>query len=236
MTLLIQTTTIRYMPKAKRPKPPHGIALEVRRAQVQKSLDDIVTESEGRLYKQLLYRLENGKKDPDSLTYEQTLELSRALEWSVRELNDVLGVDTAREDDALRDLSIPVAQVELPVVNAGAGLPQWNDEAEMVTIVVPETMGKDRGNLFCVRVTGDSMTGYASNGDLVVFEKTSVAELGQVVAVHIPDDGLIVKRYYGGDNGLLVLGNENRSIEPRTFPAPEGSAIYGVSIGRWQPD
>lgn len=229
--------SIYYMPRRpKYPKPPHGKALVARRAEVGKSLDDIVGEGQN-LYKQLLYRLENGKVEPSRLTYPQLTDLSNSLEWSMEELASVLGLSTARKDGVIENLGMPVLPVQLPVVNAGAGLPQWNDEAETITLVVPETKGRDRGDLFCVRVCGDSMVGYANDGDLVVFERASTADRGKIVAVHIPDDGLVVKRYYGmSEDGSLILGNENRSVQPLTFEAPEGSTIYGVSIGRWQPD
>jgi phage repressor protein C with HTH and peptisase S24 domain len=75
-----------------KPKPDYGQRLEQRRGQVRKSLDDIADETDGVLYKQFLYRLENGRKKPSTLTVDQIGLLATALEWTPRQLADALNI------------------------------------------------------------------------------------------------------------------------------------------------
>jgi SOS-response transcriptional repressor LexA len=239
---MLTTSTLTRMPKKPlSAKPAHGQALVRRRDELGISQDDVEEITDGVVYKQLVYRLENGINKPDSLSYEQTLALAHALQWPVSKLNEVLGVKARVRpefgDEVLDRHALAAQVLRLPVVLAGAGLPQWDDEHETVVIRVPETQHRDPSRLFCVRIVGESMRGYADPGATVVFDRDGEVEPGKVVAVHIPDDGLIVKRYYGiAESGLPLLGNDNREVQPNVFPAPDGAAIYGVAIGRWDPD
>jgi SOS-response transcriptional repressor LexA len=238
---MIQATTLLRMPKKPlKSKPPHGQALVMRRDELGISQDDVAERTGGIVYKQLMYRLENGLQKPSTLSYEQTLALAAALEWTVKRLNDILGVQPRFTpkfgDEVLDNYALPTAELRLPVVDAGTSLPVWDDTQETVDIRVPETQHRDPKRLFCVRQVGDSMRGYAGHGSTVVFDRDAEPQLGVVIAVHVPDDGLIIKRYFGdGGSGTLLLGNDNTTSTPRVFEAPEGASVYGVAIGRWDP-
>ena len=79
------------------------------------------------------------------------------------------------------------------------------------------------------------MRGYADDKDIVIFEIATTANIGQVVAVHFPNDGLVVKRFMGIQDRRIMLGNENKDYE-FAFEAPEGATIRGVSLGVWKPE
>ncbi len=222
-------------------KPVHGQNLVRRRQELGVSQGDIEELTNEVVYKQLVYRLENGHTQPRSLNADQLHALAEALRWTVDELREALllpPLPKMPDNDVLRWSAFAVGELSIPYVLAGAGLPQWNDDrSETITLMLPETRQRDRERLFAVRIVGDSMRGYATDGALVVFECADHADLGAVVAVHIPDDGLIVKRFYGlSQDGLLRLGNENRDVQPSVFEAPEDARIYGVSLGTWRPD
>ena len=51
-------------------------------------------------------------------------------------------------------------------------------------------------------------------------------ESGKIVAVHVPDDGLIVKRLQKV-NGTWLLASDNPAHPPR--PLREGERIFGVA-------
>jgi repressor LexA len=132
---------------------------------------------------------------------------------------------------------IDVFVYRIPIVDAGAGLPKWNDLDERIVIALPELKGKTEHQLFAVRVCGDSMSGYAEDGQVVIFDTEKEVMRGAIVAVHYPDDGLVVKRFLGiSSENRLLLGNENRDGYDPVFDAPEGAQIRGVSIGTWKPD
>jgi hypothetical protein len=76
----------------RRPKPEYGKRLEARRKALRKSLDDIVNELDGQVYKQLWYRVENGIKLPQSLTIDQINLFARALEWTPQQLANALEI------------------------------------------------------------------------------------------------------------------------------------------------
>ncbi len=77
----------------KRPKPDYGQRLEARRLALhKKSLDDIVKETNGRIYKQLWYRVENGLKKPKSLTPDQISDFALVLEWTPQQVAEALGI------------------------------------------------------------------------------------------------------------------------------------------------
>lgn len=73
--------------------------------------------------------------------------------------------------------------------------------------------GYDRENLFALRVTGDSMKNAGIfDGDIVVVDKTSTAENGDIVAALV-GDGATVKTFYR-ENGKFRLQPQNDAYEP----------------------
>jgi SOS-response transcriptional repressor LexA len=77
----------------KRPKPEYGKRLEARRKQLRKTLESIDAETNGVLYKQLWYRVENGYKKPDTLTVDEVALFSRVLEWTPQQFKEATGID-----------------------------------------------------------------------------------------------------------------------------------------------
>ncbi len=76
-----------------------------------------------------------------------------------------------------------------------------------------EGMSFDPENLFALKVSGKSMIEAGIfDGDIVVVEKTPVAENGQIV-VALVDDSATVKTFYK-ENGKYRLQPENRDMEP----------------------
>ena len=71
----------------------------------------------------------------------------------------------------------------------------------------------DPENLFALKVSGKSMIEAGiMDGDIVVVEKTPVAENGQIVVAMV-DDSATVKTFYK-ENGKYRLQPENRDMEP----------------------
>lgn len=236
---MTEPPTIDNMSPAGTPKAGYGKALQTRRQhELRKSRSDVEKETDGLIYEQFLYRLEGEKlKGSPHLSFQQTVELARALEWSVDKLNEVLGVDARLPHQIIEEHGAAINILKIPFVGAGAGMPVWNDDQQTEAVTLPALRGRRAENLFGVYLDGDSMKGYASDGKAVIFDREKEVRRGSVVAVHIPDDGLIVKEFYGvSEEGRLILGHANPSYEPRVFEAPDGATIFGVSVGRWIPD
>ncbi|MGN0524351.1 MAG: transcriptional repressor LexA [Eubacterium sp.] len=78
---------------------------------------------------------------------------------------------------------------------------------------IPVAVSGNSENMFALRVKGDSMINAAIlDGDIVVVERTPIAENGEIVVALINDEAT-VKRYYK-ENGGFRLQPENDSYEP----------------------
>jgi len=160
-----------------------------------------------------------------------TLErLLRALQWTPEQFTRETGLElpgfSSRPD------VLPVRRYRIPIVEAGAGLPAWDESGEFVVLDLPELRGKKESELFAVRVVGDSMSPTFLNGDVVVCWKEGQPEAGRVVAVHQHGDGIILKRLqYAGSQPMLYSDN------PAYAPVMMGEydRIYGVVLGMWRP-
>ena len=167
--------------------------------------------------------------DPDNLS-----RLAKALDWTVDELIEHSGARTilgklnfSHPPDVL-----PVRRYRIPIVEAGAGLPAWDESGEFVVLDLPELRGKKESELFAVRVVGDSMSPTFLNGDVVVIWTQGQPEAGRVVAVHQHGDGIILKRLqYAGSQPMLY--SDNPAYPP--VPLGEYDRIFGVVLGSWRP-
>lgn len=86
---------------------------------------------------------------------------------------------------------------ELPVIGRiTAGLPMYAQQEWEQTVVVDPTLFTG-DNLFCLRVSGESMRGAGIlDGDLVICEPRQYAENGEIIAALIHGDEATVKRFF----------------------------------------
>ncbi len=96
------------------------------------------------------------------------------------------------------------------------------------TITVPQEL-LGRGENFCLRVKGDSMTGDGIlDGDIVIINKRTVAENNEMVAVLIENDATL-KRFYKTEDGI-ELRPSNPLMEPIRIKSGDVN-ILGVVVG-----
>ncbi len=82
------------------------------------------------------------------------------------------------------------------------------------------------GELFMLRVRGDSMVGVGIlDGDFVIAVQQPTAKSGEIIVAGIPGDEATVKTYRS-DGGRVTLIPANDSMEPMEFAADEVT-IYG---------
>lgn len=86
---------------------------------------------------------------------------------------------------------------ELPIIGqVTAGLPMYAQQEWDGTVVVDHSLFPG-DNLFCLRISGDSMQGAGIlDGDLVICEPRQYAESGEVVAVLLYGEEATVKRFF----------------------------------------
>jgi repressor LexA len=121
------------------------------------------------------------------------------------------------------------AAVTVPLVGrVAAGAPVLADENVQDHLAVPAGFA-GRGELFALRVEGDSMVEAGIlDGDVVVVRRQDVAADGDIVAALLPgpaEPEATVKRLRRR-GGRPELAPEHPVLEP--FPMPEGGRVLGV--------
>lgn len=192
-------------------RPKWGRKLAARRTELGLSLGAIEEMTNGVVYTQLLYRLENGRMNPRNLKAHQLGALLTALEWTHEDWDALLGqpsgttagvgtpVETAKGHGSSH-LVIPGGLVMVPVYGSANG----GKPSEYGIPVDPELVRGD--NTRAYQVDGDSMnTGTEEgirDGDWVLVDTSLTNSIaGRVFLLEIIGDGMTVKR-------LRQLGNE----------------------------
>jgi repressor LexA len=109
-------------------------------------------------------------------------------------------------------------------VAAGAGVLAAENIEE--TYPLPEDFTGRGGQLFMLRVRGDSMTGAGIlDGDYVVVRQQPSADPGDIVAAGIPGEEATIKTFLR-PRGKVVLRPENDAMDELVFE-PDDVEIYG---------
>lgn len=81
--------------------------------------------------------------------------------------------------------------------------------------VLPDYINNKEGDLFALKVTGDSMLdALVSDGDIVVMKRTDRARNGEMVAVWLSERGETVLKYFYLENGMVRLQPANPTMQP----------------------
>jgi repressor LexA len=140
-----------------------------------------------------------------------------------------------RDPRSARGIHLPeenVSAIRVPVLgNIAAGLPILAEENREGWLTIGEEFST-RGELFALRVQGDSMIdAHIMNGDYVVVRVQNTAERGQIVAALIGEDATL-KIYIPQGNKVLLLP-ANASYDPIVFErnSPDRLLILGIAVG-----
>ena len=122
---------------------------------------------------------------------------------------------------------------EIPILGRiAAGVPIFAVESREDTIPVrPEWLAAKGGDVFALRVRGDSMIqAHIADGDLVLVRKQEGAAAGDIVAAMI-DQEATVKRF-ATEGGVVVLKPEHPTMKPIVVdPQRADFRILGKVIG-----
>lgn len=108
--------------------------------------------------------------------------------------------------------------------NIAAGVPIWAEQNfEESLPILPALFGK--GELFALRVVGDSMTGAGINhGDIAVIQKRDHVESGEIAAVLIENEATLKRVFLLSDS--LVLKSENPEYKDLKYEQRNRDSIY----------
>src|SRR5690625_1516883 len=146
-----------------------GRLIAARRAQLGYSLDKIAELTDDVIYRQLLWRVENGHKEADSLTSRQVNALLPALEWTHDDWVAVLNADTnALTDGGTVEESpsiIPMGSRRLPVMDMLSAGPGGEGGTIVDHVTIPDEW---RGEYLAYQVKGDSMAPHIPDGATII--------------------------------------------------------------------
>ena len=140
-----------------------------------------------------------------------------------------------RDARSARGIHLPeerVDAVRIPLLGQiAAGLPILAEENREGWLTVGEDYAH-RGDLFALRVSGDSMVdAHILDEDLVIIRMQQTAERNQIVAALI-DDEATLKRYVPQGNKIMLLP-ANERYDPLVFDkdSAQNLQILGIAVG-----
>lgn len=158
--------------------------------------------------------------DIENMKRDKIVKLAKALRVSP---SYIMGI----EDEQPQLETLPVKKI--PVVSKiSAGLPIYSEENLIDYIYFATNKLNSDKEEFGLKVSGDSMDKIFQDGDIVVVEKDSVVENGQLGVVMVNGYNATVKRIrYKGDQIILIPESNNQSHYPQVYGKNDEVKIVG---------
>lgn len=138
---------------------------------------------------------------------------------------DLMGIEKPKVESPIDTLPVK----KIPVVSQiSAGLPIYSEENLIEYIYfATDKIASDKEE-FALRVSGDSMDKIFQEGDVVVIEKDSTVENGQLGVVMINGYNATVKRIrYNNDQIILIPESNNPNHYPQVYGVNDEVKIVG---------
>lgn len=166
--------------------------------------------------KQTIHRYENGIIT--NIPYSKVEALARALDTTPAEL-----VGWSTRGAFIYDNVLPVAKRSLPMLGEIAcGQPIYAEQEYDSFVSTYHNLDAD----FCLRASGDSMTGARIyDGDIVFIRAQSSVDNGEIAAVIVNDEATLKRVYYYPEEEKLVLSAENPKYAPFVYVRSELETI-----------
>ncbi|MDW8482275.1 MAG: S24 family peptidase [Meiothermus sp.] len=119
---------------------------------------------------------------------------------------------------------IHLRPLALAIKEAGAGSPAFDDASEHMVLFLPDLKGKEN-QVGGIRIVGDSMEPLLYEGDIAVVWFRGNYGPGTIVAIGIPNDGIVVKQLYYDKRGFPLMHSLNPKYPDE--PLPEGAKVWG---------
>lgn len=158
--------------------------------------------------------------DIENMKRDKIVKLAKALRVSP---SYIMGI----EEEQPKLETLPVKKI--PVVSKiSAGLPIYSEENLIDYIYFSKEKLSDSKEEFGLRVSEDSMNKIFDEGDVVVIEKDSIVENGQLGVVMINGYNGTVKRIrYNGDQIILIPESNNPNHYPQVYGKNDEVKIVG---------
>lgn len=181
-----------------------------------------------------IYNPKTGK--PYSVTTNAALEIANAMFISIEDLLKLLdknqefivNSDNDINKDKLDELGNPV--VDIPLLGVvKAGYDYLAQENWIGTVEVDKKLAES-GELFALKVKGDSMSPVLVENDIVIVKKQNDFENGDIIVAIINRDEATIKKGKKSENSIL-LQPLNNNYEPLIFTNDEIKTIPVLVVG-----
>ena len=158
--------------------------------------------------------------DIENMKRDKIVKLAKALRVSP---SYIMGID--EEQPQLETLPVK----KIPVVSKiSAGLPIYSEENLIDYIYFATNKLNSDKEEFGLKVSGDSMDKIFQDGDIVVVEKDSIVENGQLGVVMVNGYNATVKRIrYNGEQIILIPESNNTNHYPQVYGKDDEVKIIG---------
>ncbi|MFE8919347.1 LexA family protein [Staphylococcus pasteuri] len=158
--------------------------------------------------------------DIENMKRDKIVKLAKALRVSP---SYIMGID--EEQPQLETLPVK----KIPVVSKiSAGLPIYSEENLIDYIYFATNKLNSDKEEFGLKVSGDSMDKIFQDGDIVVVEKDSIVENGQLGVVMVNGYNATVKRIrYNGEQIILIPESNNTNHYPQVYGKDDEVKVIG---------
>ena len=129
-----------------------------------------------------------------------------------------------------QELEIAMGPRDVPLegfIAAGSPIEAIGDGS--TSVEVPSQFFDSQGEIYCLQVTGDSMTGaHIADGDVIVVRKQETAQDGEIVVAMLEDGSATLKTFRRLKGGKVMLLPQNPKHKPITVDSVD---IQGRVIG-----
>ncbi|RIO56766.1 XRE family transcriptional regulator [Staphylococcus hominis] len=166
---------------------------------------------------------EKGKYTPKMATLKQIAEIFNV------NIDDLMKKDLKNPTD---EVIQPLPVKKIPIVSQiSAGLPIYAEENILEHTYIATKKLNANKEIFGLRVNGDSMDKEFRDGDVVIVEKDSVVENGQIAVVQVNGYNATVKRVrYEKDRIILIPESNNPAHYPQVYSQDDEVKIIGKVV------
>ena len=186
------------------------------------SMDDFARASGlSKTYISMLEKNINPKNGNEIVPTIETIgKAAKGMFMSFDELFNMLGDDTKVKVDATGSDKVTKKSIQIPVLgNVAAGIPITAIEDVIDYEEISEEMARS-GEIFALKIKGDSMEPEIKNGDVVIVRSQEDANSGDIVIALVNGDDATCKRLVKYANGIRLMP-VNPMYEPMYYANDE---------------
>ena len=184
-----------------------------------------------------IYNPKTGK--PYSVTTDVAIEIANAMNMSIDDLLRMISPDqefniSEATDDTLKKIgAIPLTSsrmVKIPVLGVVKAGYDYLAEENYIGSIEIESKLAESGEMFALKVHGDSMSPVFVEDDIVIIRKQDDFESGDIVVAIVNGNEATIKKGKKTENSIL-LQPLNTNYEPLIFTKEEMKSIPVIIVG-----